>query len=206
MWMTTSWRRLPVRTRWKSSGRRQNGTSRPEHAPDVIGVAWASVPVTRGQAQRRFLTLRRQISSLSQRSGGSLELLSWSAGEPALTVSRRLGVWKPDVCLVSLGRLMLDAGAMPERSLVHGVATPARVRLVLTCADGEDDAGRVSAPDDHVLRLGGAVHEVPLRQRPLLTLDDQQRLAGEDEKVFLIGFPVVHPDRLTRREHIETES
>jgi hypothetical protein len=77
---------------------------------------------------------------------------------------------------------------------------------VLTRADCKDNAGRVSAPDDYVLRLGRAVHEIPLLQRPLLALDDQQRLAGEDEKVFLVGFPVVHPDRLTRREHIETDS
>ena len=52
-------------------------------------------------------------------------------------------------------------------------------------------------------RLGGAVHEVPLAQRPLLALDDQQRLAGEDEEVLLSRFPVVHPDRLTRTKHEE---
>src|SRR5713226_9393776 len=100
----------------------------------------------------------------------SRELLSWSAGESAFAVSRRLGVWKPDVCLVSLSRLLLDAGAMPERNVVNGVAAPIRARLMLTRADGEDDAGRVSAADDYVLRLGGAVHEVPLPQWPLLAL------------------------------------
>src|SRR5205823_6886216 len=93
---------------------------------------------------------------------------------------------------------------VPERSRVHGVATPTRARLMFTRADGDNDAACVSAPDDDVLRLRRAVHEVPLPQRPLLALDDQQRLAGQDEEVFLVGFPVVQPDRLTRREHVET--
>ena len=43
-----------------------------------------------------------------------------------------------------------------------------------------------------------AVHEVPLPQRPLLALDDQQRLAREHEEVLLVGLPVVHPHRLAR--------
>jgi len=37
-------------------------------------------------------------------------------------------------------------------------------------------------------------------------LDDEQSLAGEHEKVFLIGFPVVHRHWLTRPEHSETDS
>jgi hypothetical protein len=41
---------------------------------------------------------------------------------------------------------------------------------------------------------------------PLLALDYPQGLAGEHEEVLLIGFPVVHAHRLTRREHIETDS
>ena len=72
---------------------------------------------------------------------------------------------------------------------------------MLSRADGQDGARDVSGPDDHVLGLGGAVHEVPLPQRPLLAFDDEQSLAGEDEEVFLIGFPVVHGHRLTRPEH-----
>ena len=78
--------------------------------------------------------------------------------------------------------------------------------MMLARADGEDDAGALSGPDDHVLRPGGAVHEVPLPQRPLLALDDEQSLAGEHEEVFLIGFPVVHRHRLTRPEHTEADS
>jgi hypothetical protein len=113
---------------------------------------------------------------------------------------------KPSVCLVNVIRLLLHARAMAERSLVHGVAAPARAPWVRTRADGEDDAASSAGPEDGVLRLGGAVHEIPLPQWPLLALDDQQRLAGEDEEVFLIGLPVVHAHRLARREHIETDS
>jgi hypothetical protein len=113
---------------------------------------------------------------------------------------------KPSVCLVNVIRLLLDAGAMAESSLVHRVAAPAWAGQMLTRSDGEDDAPRISGPDDRVLRLGGAVHEVPRSQWPLLALDDQQCLAREDEEVLLIGLPVVHPHLFTRREHIETDS
>src|SRR5213595_2388831 len=47
--------------------------------------------------------------------------------------------------------------------------------------------------------------EVPLSQRPLLALDDEKRLPGQHEKIFLVGFPVVHADRLTRPEHVEED-
>ena len=76
---------------------------------------------------------------------------------------------------------------------------------MLACADGEDGTGPVSRPDDHVVRPGGAVHEVPLPQRPLLALDEQQGVAGEHEEVLLVGFPVVHADGLARPEHEERD-
>ena len=76
---------------------------------------------------------------------------------------------------------------------------------MLARADPEHDARPVSGPDDHVLRPGRAVHEVPLAQRSLLALDDQQSLAGEHEEVLLVGLPVVHPDRLARPEHEERD-
>ena len=62
---------------------------------------------------------------------------------------------------------------------------------MLARADGKDGAHCVSGADNHVPCLGGAVHEVPLPQWPLLALDDEQGLAGEHEKILLIGFPVV---------------
>lgn len=72
---------------------------------------------------------------------------------------------------------------------------------MLSRPDGEDSAGGFSGRHDHVLRPCGAMHEVPLAQWPLFALDDEQALAGEHEKVFLVGFPVVHRHRLTRPEH-----
>jgi hypothetical protein len=44
------------------------------------------------------------------------------------------------------------------------------------------------------------VHEVPLAQRPLLALDDQERLAAEHQEVLGVGLPVIHADRLARLE------
>lgn len=60
---------------------------------------------------------------------------------------------------------------------------------MLTATDREDEARHLSGADDDVVRLGRAMNEVPLPQGPLLALDDEQRLAREDEKVLLIGFP-----------------
>src|ERR671923_2592504 len=57
-----------------------------------------------------------------------------------------------------------------------------------------------------MVRFGRAVDEVPLLQRPLLALDDEERLAGEYEEVLLIGFPVVHRVRLARLEHDEIDA
>src|SRR5439155_7674523 len=66
--------------------------------------------------------------------------------------------------------------------------------------DREDQAVPLPGSDDGVLRLSRAVHEVPRTERPLLALDDQQRLAREDEEVLLVGLPVVHRQRLAGRE------
>ena len=42
--------------------------------------------------------------------------------------------------------------------------------------------------------------EVPLAERALLALDEEERLAREDEEVLLVGLPVVHAERLARAE------
>jgi hypothetical protein len=42
-------------------------------------------------------------------------------------------------------------------------------------------------------------------KRALLSFDDQQRLAGEQEKILLVGFPVVHRHRLTGPESNEVD-
>ena len=57
-----------------------------------------------------------------------------------------------------------------------------------------------------MLRLRGAVHEVPLPERPFVALDDQQRLAGKHEEVLLIGLPVVHRHRLAGRQGDEMDA
>src|SRR6185436_19580697 len=56
---------------------------------------------------------------------------------------------------------------------------------------------------DDMVRALRAVHVVPLLQWPLLALDDQQRLAGEDEEALLVGLPVIHGHRLAGLEHVQ---
>ena len=55
-----------------------------------------------------------------------------------------------------------------------------------------------------MLGVGRAVHEVPLPQRALLTFDDQERIAGDDE-VLLVGLPVIHRHRLSRLENLDVD-
>ena len=78
--------------------------------------------------------------------------------------------------------------------------------LVLTRADGDHDAGPVARADDHVFGLRRAVHEVPLAQGPLLALDDQERLARDDEERLGLGLPVVQRVRLAGLEHRELDA
>jgi len=92
-----------------------------------------------------------------------------------------------------------------KRDLVHRIGAPAFAALVLAGADREHGARSVAGADDGVARVGRAMHEIPLRKGALLALHDQQRLPGEDEKVFLVGLPVVHGHRLTRPEHGEVD-
>jgi hypothetical protein len=72
---------------------------------------------------------------------------------------------------------------------------------MLARAHGDHDARTGARPDDHVLRLRRAVHEVPRTQRPLLAFDDEHRFARDDEEVLLIGLPVVPGHRLARHQH-----
>jgi hypothetical protein len=93
-----------------------------------------------------------------------------------------------------------------KRGLVDRVAAPVRAGRALPRTDGNDDTRPVACPDDRVLRLGRTVHEIPLTQRPLLALDDQQRLTDKDEEVLLVGLPVVHRHRLARAEDADVDS
>lgn len=102
---------------------------------------------------------------------------------------------------------------MAECGLVRRVRTPLggalhavhHLHLLVAGADGEDRAS-VTGADDDVLRAGRAVDEVPLPQRPFLTLDDEQCLAGEHDEVLLILLPVVHGHRLAWPEYVQPDS
>ena len=126
------------------------------------------------------------------------------SGKPALAVPGWFAVGESRVCLLRVGRLLLDTRAVAQCGLVHAVGAPVRAARAVAGADCEHQAGCVSRADDH-MRLGRAVHEIPLSERALLALDDQQRLPGEHEEVLLIGLPVVHGHRLTRREGDEVD-
>ncbi len=66
--------------------------------------------------------------------------------------------------------------------------------------------GTVAGADEHVLRHRRTVDEVPLLQLPLLALDHEHALAGDDEEVLLRPLAVVHARRHTRVEHDELEA
>ncbi len=68
-------------------------------------------------------------------------------------------------------------------------------------ADRDHEARAVSCPDDHVLRVRRAMHELPRAQLPLLAFDDQNCLARDDEEVLLVALPVVQGHRLARLEY-----
>src|SRR5437867_2614274 len=99
--------------------------------------------------------------------------------KPALVITRWLALREARVRLVRVGCLLLDACVVAQRSLVHAVAAPVRTRRVFAGADREHNGGPVPGSENDVLRPCRTVHEVPLSQRALLALDDQQRLAGE---------------------------
>src|SRR5688500_11279793 len=127
--------------------------------------------------------------------------------KPAVAVARRLRLREASVGELGVARLLFDAGPVVEGDLVHGVRAAVAVHVDMSAAaDRQDGAGAVPGSDDDVPGLGGTVHEVPLPQRPFLALDDDERLAGEYEEVLLVGFPVVHPDRLAWPEEEQVDS
>src|SRR5437867_1729646 len=100
----------------------------------------------------------------------------------------------------------------PSRRLRHGEALVPSARrrcpspAIPFALRHEDDARAVARPDEAVLGAGRAMHEVPRFERPLLALDQQKALAGEDEEVLLVGLTVIPPARLTRLEYGEREA
>ena len=121
------------------------------------------------------------------------------ARQPVVATARRLRLRDAGVGDACVARLLVDTGAVATRDLVHRVGAAVAVLIdVLAGADRQDGAGALAGSEDDVPGLRGAVHEVPLPQRSLLALDDEERLTGEHEEVLLVGLPMVHPDRLTR--------
>ena len=94
---------------------------------------------------------------------------------------------------------------MPHGCLVHGVRAPLFPLLVLAGANRKDRGRAVAGADDRVGDIRRAMHEVPLPQRPLVALDDQERLPAQHEEVLLVGLPVVHRHRIARAEHEDVE-
>src|SRR6266516_4119171 len=121
-----------------------------------------------GTKASRLLRLRTPSEDVAER--------AWPTGKPAVAIARRLGLPKPGVGDLRVGRLLLDGRAVPECGLVGRVGTPIRhtfegaVRkadgVMLARADSEDDPRSVSGSDDHVLYPGGSV--------------DGHRLAGRE--------------------------
>src|SRR5207248_2059350 len=99
-------------------------------------------------------------------------------------------------------RLLLDPGGVFQRQLRCRVDDA----FLVAATEGQDRARAVAGADEHVLRPRRAVDEVPRAELPLLTLDEQQALAREDEEVLLDLLPVVHAGGLTRREDADVDA
>src|SRR6478672_10342961 len=92
---------------------------------------------------------------------------------------------------------------MPEREVGARIRDG---RRRLARARHEEHARTGSATDERMLSARRAVHEVPRPEGPLLTLDEQQALAGKHEEILLIRLAVVHRRRLTGLDHAEPEA
>ena len=83
----------------------------------------------------------------------------------------------PHVRLFRVGRLLVRARAVARCELRHRVA---HMPVLGPGAGHQDRARPVAGADEDVLRSRRAVDEVPGTQPPLLTLDEQQALAGRE--------------------------
>jgi lipoyl synthase len=91
---------------------------------------------------------------------------------------------------------MLGARVVGNGHLVKRIAAPVVADGIDPGASRDDHRRARPRADDRVVCTGGAVDEVPGAQRSFLAFDEQERLAGEDEEVLLVGLPVIHGHRL----------
>ena len=161
---------IRLRTGAISSSKASPSPSVDEHRPLRLGQPFAS----RGRQPARATALDPVVVMARARLAASFGRLP---GKPALAVAGPVASRHVRVRHVCVGRRLFDTRAVPPRHFVHAVAAPARSVLMLAPADRDHDARLGPGPDDRVLRLRRAVHEVPLPQRALLALDDQERLA-----------------------------
>src|SRR2546421_6622959 len=96
-----------------------------------------------------------------------------------------------------IGRLLVHACAVARRELRHRVAHPPGLG---PRTDHQDHARSVAGAQEDVLGPGGTVEEVPRPKDPLLTLDEERALPGENQKILLLRLPVVAAVRLARPE------
>ena len=87
---------------------------------------------------------------------------------------------------------------MPESELRNGVVDGPPG---LPVTRHEEDARPVAGADEDVLGPVRAVEEIPCTERSLLTLDQQEALAVEDEEALLCLLPVVEPVGLSGLEN-----
>ena len=95
--------------------------------------------------------------------------------------------------------LRLDGDAVLIRRLRRNVDEALAAEA--SGADSNDDRRLVTRADDHVVRLGRAVDEIPGLERALLLLDDQHAPPREDEKSLLRRLAVVEADALSGLQH-----
>src|SRR5215210_872592 len=89
--------------------------------------------------------------------------------------------------LLRIRCLLLHARAVARRELRHRIPD---VRAYV-CANHQDYAWRVAGSHEGVLRPGGRMEEVPGSEEPLLALNEQPALTGQNEEGLLIRLGVV---------------
>jgi hypothetical protein len=122
-------------------------------------------------------------------------------GKPAFAVRRWLAGRYGGVRGTPVRRVLLDTRTVALRDLVDREAERVGLSVVRASTYGDHEAGTASCPDDHVLRVRRAMHEVPRAQVPLLAFDDENCFPRDDEEVLLIGLLVVQGHRFARPEH-----